>query len=560
MMHHLSSTVCPRSYLMPGPDRRILLLTASALLFGCQPSCETEGLSDLFDTSPTFVRFPGRQLAKGRYDGLWLDGSVEQHGFVLARDLDDHSLTIIPFDGRDPCTVGPVARYWSFLQAFGLQQFQGYVPFIESVDETSRGELQLATFDCQLSGVSLSDAGGPVRPAPAVTPPAYLAKQGGTTLFRLDPWNDEQSVVAEQVGRLEFDGQYLWTIEGGEVVVRDRALNVQGRYGTGAIELLVWSSGRGYFTDQEGLHKVSMQANGKQANEKEGPLVEGACGIATPRGGSSAYVATLAPCAQSQLVLVGTETDLPHILADNAALGVHVSNLKTQEYLTYVTDVDPSTGLGSLWTVTLGGKPVRIGTGASLGDVKAPYNDRLPIVFHADGEPSRLSLWSPDGIVEVAQRVNDVALPFVLHQYDGVTGTLSVLQSDDELEELATGVPALGSTLPDYRATLADFDGRTGTLILITSSADGSYDVEPLASGVPSPGYLFLRFADAISYLKDVEPDAGFGRLEIRFFSTQETYGVDGVSEWMAMDWPDVGVVYSVVDGDRSGIWFGAFQ
>ena len=65
MMHHLSSTVCPRSYLMPGPDRRILLLTASALLFGCQPSCETEGLSDLFDTSPTFVRFPGRQLAKG---------------------------------------------------------------------------------------------------------------------------------------------------------------------------------------------------------------------------------------------------------------------------------------------------------------------------------------------------------------------------------------------------------------------------------------------------------------------------------------------------------------
>jgi hypothetical protein len=181
------------------------------------------------------------------------------------------------------------------------------------------------------------------------------------------------------------------------------------------------------------------------------------------------------------------------------------------------------------------------------------------VIVRDSGEPGRLILWSPDGTDEVARRVQAVALPLVLHQYDGATGTVSVLQ-DDELEELATGVVSLGSSIPDYRAILADFDGDSGTLLLITTMDDGSYDIEPLASGVPSPGYLLLRFAGAISYLRDIEADVGTGRLEIRFFSTGETYGVGGVSEWMAMDWPDVGVVYSVPDGDRSGIWFGAFQ
>lgn len=539
--------------------RRLLMLITSSLLFGCQPSCETEGLSELFDASPTFVRFPGKQLAEGRYGGLWLDGSVTERGHILARDLDDGALTIVPFDGSEACKVGPAARYWSYLQAFGLQEAQGYVPFIESIDASHRGTLGLATFDCQLSSIRLENSGAPVRPAPAVTPLAYLAMQGGTTLHRLDPWNDEQSVVAEQVGQLSFDGEHLWTLEAGEVVVRDPSLEEFRRYGKGTTELLVWTAGVVYFTDEAGLHKVDLGEDTEQL------IVEGACRMASPRGGSSAYVATLAPCAESRLVVVDTATDEATVLAETAALGVHVSELRhsgeNRRYLSYITDIDEATGLGKLWTKTLeDDDPVLIGSGTSLRSVKSPFTNRLPVIVDADDGPGRLILWSPDGTDEIAEGVDDIALPLILEQHDGKTGTLSVLTEGDERQELATGIPSLGTSIPGRHAMLSDYDGKVGTLILVTPLKDGGFDVEPLASGVPAPGYLFLRFADAISYLKDVEPGSGFGRLEIRFFSTNETYGVDSVSEWMAMDWPDVGVVYSVPDGDRSGIWFGSFQ
>ena len=82
-----------------------------------------------------------------------------------------------------------------------------------------------------------------------------------------------------------------------------------------------------------------------------------------------------------------------------------------------------------------------------------------------------------------------------------------------------------------------------------------------VADLVPRRAYLFFQFADALTYLEVDEPGAPTGRLQVLFLRTDEPpFGTDGVSEWMGMDWPEVGIAYSVPEGKQAGIWFGSLQ
>jgi hypothetical protein len=556
--------------------RTILLLASSSALFGCQPGCETGGLSDLFDTSPTFVRFPGRQLAKGHFSGFTLEGTPAERGFLLVRDQDqDGALTVVPIRGDAPCRVGPATRFWSFLSMFGLldssNQTQGYISFLPSVDkETGIGTLQFSTFGCQVTSTSLPGVRSPIRIGTLLSPPTFVAIQADATLATVSPWSGTSTSVAASVADAAFDGTYFWTIQGGALVIRDGSLSEKARYGEGVTGYRINGPGAGYFLDSNGLHK--FDGPGAPVTWE----VEDTCGLATPRGASN-FVATLHPCADARLVLVDPTTGESHEFASGATTEVVVSSLQgaddTHHYVIYTTEVDPATGLGKLWAVVLGKEqeqaPELISEAASIGSVAGAVDGRLPLIVDNVGGLGRLVLWSPrDGMQEIAKDVADFGLPFILEKFDAATGTgtLSFRHADGKLERLASDVPNLGKPFDmdethKYRAILRDYDYEddVGKLELITQNGE-DLEVSAVADSVPSRAFLFFPFADALTYLMVDEPRAATGRLEVFFLTTQEKFHTDGVSEWMGMDWPEVGIAYSVPEGKQAGIWWGALQ
>jgi hypothetical protein len=554
--------------------RTFVLLASSSVLFGCQPGCETGGLSDLFDTSPTFIRFPGRQLAKGRFSGFALDGTASERGHLLVRDQDqDGALTVVPIRGGEPCRVGPAARYWSFLSMFGLQDGtdqRGYISFLPSVDEAGVGTLQFATFGCEVNAASLPGVRSPIRTGTMLSPPAFVAVQSDAHLATVSPWSGTTTPVAESVTDAAFDGAYFWTMQGAELVIRDGSLSEKARYGNGVTGYRITGVGAGYFLDPSGLQKFDGPG------QEPSVLVQDACGLGMPRGASD-YVATLSPCATARLVLINPTTGESHPLAPSATTDVIVSSLRgtdsSQPYFIYTTEVDPATGLGKLWATVLDQEPQLISEAASMGSVAAAVDGRLPLIVDSVGRRGRLVLWSPrDGMEEIAKDVSDFNLPLVLEKYDETTGTgtLSFRHENGKLERLASGVPNLGQTLVyrdkdenrDYtfRAFLSDFENDVGKLQLATQ-VDDELDVKQVADSVPRRAYLFFQFADALTYLEVEEPGAPTGRLEVLFLRTDEApFGTDGVSEWMGMDWPEVGIAYSVPEGKQAGIWFGSLQ
>jgi hypothetical protein len=559
--------------------RTVLLLASSSALFGCQPGCETAGLSDIFDTSPTFVRFPGRQLAKGHFSGFTLDGTPTERGFLLVRDQDqDEALTVVPIKGSEPCQVGPAARYWSFLSMVGLleekdKQTRGYIAFLPSVDETSgTGTLQFATFGCEVTGASLPGVRSPLRTGVLLSPPTFIAIQSDAKLSTVSPWTGTSTVVAESVTDAAFDGSYFWTIEGGELGMRNAVLSEVARFSGGVAGYRMDGGGTGYFLDAQGQ---LLRVDGP--DEPPTPLAPDACGISTPRGASN-YVATLSPCADSQLVLVDPTTHVTHPLAAGSTTDVFAPVLSgpsgAQQYFIYTTEVDPATGLGKLWAVGLEPQqaPVVISEAASIKSLAGAVDGRVPLIVDSVGGIGRLVLWSPsDGMQEIAQGVADYNLPLVLEKYDAATGTgtLSFRHSDGKLQRLGSGVPNLGQSfvykdpvtkkVTSYRAILTDFENGVGNLVLVTQQGD-NLEVTPVADSVPSRAYLFFEFAEALTYLIVDKPDAPTGRLEVLFLMTGEKFGTDGVSEWMGMDWPEVGIAYAVQEGKQAGIWWGALE
>ncbi|MBN1606593.1 MAG: hypothetical protein JW940_08155 [Polyangiaceae bacterium] len=575
--------------------RTVLLLASSSVLFGCQPGCETGGLSDLFDTSPTYIRFPGRQLAKGHFSGFRLDGTPGEHGFLLVRDQDEPdqdergALTVVPIRGAQPCQVGPAADYWPFLSMFGLlrddqKQIQGYISFLPSVGEAGTpeagiGTLQFATFDCQVASAALPGVRSPLGTGTLLSPPKFIAIQSDGKLSTVSPWDGTSKSVAESVTDAAFDGSHFWTRQDGQLVVRDSSLSEVMSYGSGVTGYRMDGGGTGYFLDSEGLHRVD--GPGKPA----ALLEPGACGLSTPRGASN-YLATLAPCADAELILVDpTAEEKRRSLATGATTEVFATSLRgperTEQYFIYTTDV-AATGLGKLWAVVLEPEqqaPELISEAASMGSLGGAVDGRLPLIVDSDSARGigRLVFWSPkDGMEEIAKGVAAYNLPLILEKFDAVTGTgtLSFRHANGKLERLASGVPSLPNSRQsfayrdkdtgkdyNYRAILTEFEKEddVGNLALISQDGD-DLEVSPVADSVPRGAYLFFEFAEALTYLIVDEPRATTGRLEVLFLTTREKFGTDGVSEWMGMDWPEVGIAYAVQEGKQAGIWWGALQ
>jgi hypothetical protein len=108
-----------------------------------------------------------------------------------------------------------------------------------------------------------------------------------------------------------------------------------------------------------------------------------------------------------------------------------------------------------------------------------------------------------------------------------------------------------------HAALLSDYDGSTGTLLLLSRPARASNpESEVVAHAVPKDGYQMLYGGDAIVYIDEYSADAQSGRLEARFLKTADTFSVDGVASFYEVGWPDPGLLYAIPEGPSAGVWY----
>ena len=373
-------------------------------------------------------------------------------------------------------------------------------------------------------------------------------------------------------------GFMLWTLSSGHLVARDHSGEVVREYDGEIGEFATLFDGSLALLRDD----VLFEQLGWDGEEKR--VAEDSCHLSSA---GQAFVHHT-PCAERQLVL--SRMQLFESSVEGAATLFSTSHAygrdnifpqdsrvtfwlsENDDFLRpavfYLTADDEQASTGTLWYDAANAEPVRIGSRGYL----EPYPYRQPFVDW-DGErgtavvrtSARTDLGA--GGASSLQDEGDLALVgpdattlpyegFFLLGEEGETGSLARAGCDDPLGER---VPA-GAIVYDYSrpdgtsdsryAFVANVDGDRGDLFLLHGC-----DVEgPVASRVVAGSVQSMQFPPALVYLAEPTRDSG---ATLRAWLTEAELEVtisDGVGEFVAL--PIYGVAYTVISGERAGIWF----
>jgi hypothetical protein len=353
-----------------------------------------------------------------------------------------------------------------------------------------------------------------------------LTGNGKGTLRLINPWTDEVTHLAEGVttytsvkrpsdGQEELGPQALWIIENG--VLRQRT--IEGK--------LLFSRGENVRTFEQALYDTLRVAyvDGNDLYEAAGPdfvpvlIAEDACEPFYAGIDLNLYT----PCADRQLVRIDLTTG-ETIQFDP---GVVWSYEQAGFLLEYVEDDE---GLHMFVTPPA----------AERAEVKPAFVDNVQVVdsqrLVGRTQDSEFGLWDArfgyTPLVERAAR----PLPFV----------------DTRTSELLW-------------LFLHDIGDRRGTLSLFSQT---DFSREIVAEGVPTSGYtveLLVQISEpTIVMMEDTKPVSADdsrlrGRLRARLLSGELGSDIDeNVTSYTSVYTPLPGLLYSVEDGPRSGLWFAA--
>jgi hypothetical protein len=182
------------------------------------------------------------------------------------------------------------------------------------------------------------------------------------------------------------------------------------------------------------------------------------------------------------------------------------------------------------------------------------------------GSTGRYIRFQEDGSTEELGRGVLRGLGDLLLDFDGSVGTFA-LPSGDHLDEVARGVFSGRFRFRDaknrWTALLHDYDGVTASLSITESTLDFSTAArspgqKPVLAPtgrrvVPDWRTAFISSLPGIAYLTDYDVMADLGRLEYRNLQLEFTASVSaGVSDYVST--PE-GLIYAVPFGPTAGIW-----
>jgi hypothetical protein len=543
------------------------------MLAGCH--VDLSGLNQLFNSDPTYLSLPGKRIGSGQFSRVSIVGTNASGAHVAAFDASSSPtvLKIFPFTGGKGCTTGPAAEYTPL--DFGVRSdVPPIVGFHDNRSATAR--LHLTGLDCKEPLPPIEDRNFPVD-ATFDGPPGYLTFETSGAITFLEPWKSKRQVIAEHAKSARFSQDRLWSIEAGELVVRDLGLEVVARYGTNVTEFAV-SDAPARIAYVEGTCATgaspcagdlflvtSVPGTAKKVDSD-------ACSVVFPRRWGGQGVSYRSPCVDRRLVVYGPTKssggDPSRIVLGDVILGnPDVDFMRGTAYVFYAKADDSKPGgtlIGGVLgepLATIGEHPTRDSSqGAPIVD-KAGSAWRATIEFDDKLAAGRLVTWETGGeLTEIAANVTQISGSVAIVDYDGSVGNLVQLSGTTISKPLARKVPRRGILSGDPGiAVIADYDGDVGTLLV---AAGDTLDFEPVAKKITlaelSNGSIeFLRSLNAIGFLHDFDEDSGTGILAARLIETGDTFDVGiRASEWSEVGWPEPGILYVSPEGNAAGIWF----
>lgn len=553
--------------------------------------CDINGIIDigdgLLDPDAGLLDRPGRRLVSGTYSGLKIAGSSENGGYVLARrtDTDDHRLAVVPFLEGEGCEYAPAFDYDRFSSRINLD-FPGTLSVQVGEDEanSSFGDVRFIDYQCQevIEQIDSTILPGPLFPG--IDPIGMLARKSDGTLYLIDAEKRELSEIAPLVDYGVVTGPYLFTLESGEVVIRDQALEEIDRVGTGAFSIVATGGDRMplVYEDESGVHAWSEEEGARE-------LAADGCYLWFMGADTIAY---FDPCDARRLSVTAPSDAVFEKGKDDTFVTLRgpVDSIMTSVSL----PAGVSAGSSPLTEILVVTEPE---VGVPSGTLRALL---LPEDAEADAEEIAFSEVILDDDVTYVARDG-------LYYRDYVEGRGTLLDIERDDDKRPTGVIDLAQNVAwvpyanpySYRGILADYDGREGQLIRIVQGTDGKLSHSIIGDGIPVQTFVGDAETGLLAYVSDVD-NSGDGTLnvvdefglieaaegvrmsEIRlldnpqgvvFLRPTETEGAfelhtwlveaeldllvhETVSEYIPIPWPSPGVLYAVPSGDDAGLWF----
>ncbi len=538
----------------------------------CDPKAGFESAAGAIDPNEkSYIDGPGARLTAGPFNTVGIDFDLDTQIHLLARRRDDHgtSMTLFGQDAQTGCTIVPNSATW-FASKPSAKPYR-LLPYFESRDATGAGTLHFSSVDCKIEPYSLDNAFGPSAPQ---LEQGFLVRQGGG-LVAADPWSGTTTSVVTDLRRLIPIGSRFLVWGDSQVIAFDSDLTELARFGKNVTAVTDLDFGSDFAVqDDDGLHALIPDWSGPGFSFK---LIDpDACALGTT-GADVAWVVVHSPCSDDHLVAESIDpTGVEDVQRLPFAAQADSQSAKIVRFSTstasstdlvvyYLKDLDPSTGLGTLFAAKPDGQPVEVGTSAAIERAflleKGSAWTGFALVDVQAGL-GRLVRWQWDGVQEtLAENVDRTAnVPGFLANYDGHAGDVLSVDVHGDTAVQQSGAPPFSTTLrsSDYEwaVRLEHFDGVTGDLTL-AKGLDSSF--ETVARRVPPNQYQFTTIIPlpGFAYLGNYDETSLTGTLFVQNLTLGSTLTVaKNVSDFVATNYPLPGILYAIPVGQNAGIWF----
>ncbi|HET9957872.1 MAG TPA: hypothetical protein VFQ61_25415 [Polyangiaceae bacterium] len=552
-------------------------------LAGCSLEKGFRDTSDALSPEDTlYIDGPGYQLLPGKFYGLDYQADLM---FARRSDAEASDLMVVDPQRQKMCELPGAVNYRHWVPP--------WIAYQSEADENGFGRLRFATPQCEPLNFELSSARLPFD----ITEKGEAVIRVGDGIVRADPLTSEQTSIVEKfegIRLLSFRASdkvpnYLWLLQiDRSLTAFDADWTQLGTYGREIRRLVGLSDSSLLLEDADGLSILSASAGPHLSLT---PFATDAC---EATGGK--WITYFSPCEERRLkTRSASRGPLEFGVSVHPSLTKFVSLPDDKrpgqfiDQLYYLQDIDPNTGLGSLYVT----EPLPEGSTAEADGIDAPE----PRLLAEQADLGWLSVQSEgvyvlakvrDGIGtlmfidrEFAEHKLVTGVPrqipnasnygvdgFVLSNADVATGTGELVQVDripsgsespvPAVNFAAAKVPLDGGFIADTgsgSAVLQDFDGARGTLAMASGPRIG----QSAGSGVPKWGFVSLTGfgLPGVAFFSQYNFEKGTGNLE--YWNVEiDARGIvsNNVSEFMLVPWPHAGVVYAVQNGDQSGVWF----
>jgi hypothetical protein len=520
------------------------------LITGCNIETGFQDLGEeLFAPGIGYIESPGRRIAPGRYENFSVRAPTLEERFVVAFN-EDSEIEIIRFEeAGERCTVGRARAFGITTPAVDIDGPEGpqqpLLAFQETRDSAGRGTLKFTTYDCQVRQFEVAEAPLPGGAFDTPTGPRHLLHTGLNTLVAVDPWIQSVELIASDVTQHTVRGGRIWTVESGEVVLRDNRFMELGRAGQNVSEAAIGrdsSSPWAAYVDDGDLYVVDQDFIPQRVDGD-------ACGVRQVGDAQDRVVRYFSPCADRHLAIWDHTTPQRFDYVDEVITTSIVVRSGQGFDLNYWTGSDPRAEQGALWIQRASEEPVLVAEEAII-ETGVLYRSSVITIDGWDGSAGNLIAWQDGETTSLAEGVAEQNGLGILADYEDGVGNLYRFERGRLGARLGEGVPR---NAVRGQAFVANRSGRAGDLMSIEKGTP-----KKIATGVTPRGFLYsVQLDTMLMFLSDLNEEDLTAQLQVRLTETGDQFSVStGVTELLEVGFPKPGILYNVQTSERQGLWF----